>query len=99
MMREHSSYMEKEHYIRSAKRTLYAVAQTIIRCCFPAGWQIGIVCCSLGVVHEPGSGNGAKMRRENKDDASEMGHRLLEIVVVHGKSVAISLKKQKALFQ
>ena len=31
MMREHSSYMEKEHYIHSAKRTLYAVAQTMIR--------------------------------------------------------------------
>ena len=31
MMREHSSYMEKEHYIRSAMRTLYAVAQTMIR--------------------------------------------------------------------
>lgn len=31
MMREHSNYMEKEHYIRSANRTLYAVAQTMIR--------------------------------------------------------------------
>lgn len=31
MMREHSSYMEKGHDIRSAKRTLYAVAQTMIR--------------------------------------------------------------------
>lgn len=47
------------------------------------------------MVHEPGSGNGAKMRWENKDDASEMGHRLLEIVVVHGKSVAISLKSRR----
>ncbi len=40
------------------------------------------------------------MRWENKGDASETGHRLIvKLLCCMAKSVAISLKKLKALFQ